>query len=93
MTFRLFPPADRSAQFVSINSRLYAARAGSYVDAPASDAVELVLAGWSLAGPVGPTHDRPRDAHPGMVFFDQTLGRAVVWDGRTWRDPFSGEPA
>ena len=88
---RLFPPSDRRAQTVWINGRVYASRGGRYVDAPASDALELVCADWSLAGPVGQTTDRPRDAHPGMTFFDQTLGRAVVWDGRVWRCPFSGE--
>ena len=90
---RLLPPADGRAQSVWIDGKLYSSKAGRFVDAPATDALELVAAGWGFVGPVGGTGDRPAatEATPGLAFLDTDHGGVVVWDGRTWRDPMTGE--
>lgn len=46
----------------------------------------------------GPTSARPNAATDtdvasppvGQVYFDQTLSKAIVFDGVSWRDPFTG---
>ena len=53
--------------------------------------------GYATAGVGGPSVNRPRSNDPGAVtlqvgthYLDTSLSACVVWDGATWRNPFTG---
>lgn len=81
--------------------RSYTAGAGQYIDAlgdPASgDAATLGSQGFIAICASGPTSSRPNFATSSVgigvrdvLFLDTTLGKIVVFDGASWRDPVTG---
>jgi hypothetical protein len=67
----------------------------------------VMAGGWVRVGRLsGPTSARPAGsaqgnpaalnepafrAGPGFLYFDSTLGKIIIWDGATWRDPNTGD--
>lgn len=90
MMIRVMPPAT-GANSHTVNGRTYSAQPGAVLDVPDFDGAQLVANGWTQAGEgVGSTAQRPANPRRGMHFKDTTLGRIVVFDGKTWRDPATG---
>ena len=95
MTFRLLPPVGPAQQTMTANGRSYSAAPGAFVDAPDQDAAILMANGWTDTALSGPTASRPTvtangnrlSQAPGYLFLDTTLGKVIVFDGATWRDP------
>jgi hypothetical protein len=96
MNIRLLPPVSVAEQTRVVNGRTYTATPGNVVDVLDSDAAELQNNGWIFVAPSGPTASRPSgalglyQASPGATYFDVTLGKLIVSDGQTWRDPVNG---
>jgi len=97
MVCRVFPPTQREWQARFIDGRLFNAKPGQFLDVTETEALRATHFGWTLVGPVGPTSARPKskidglDLPPGSTFLDLTLGKTVVWDGETFRDPATAE--
>jgi hypothetical protein len=102
-TIRLFPPAAPSATDpILISGRRYASAGALFVDFYAPDAFVAIDAGWTLAGLVGNTVDRPLPLDwdsaallsNGTKFLDLSLGKVVQYDARSvlWRDCVTGVP-
>lgn len=85
---------------VNVNGRLYPPVApGTMIDVPDFDAAGLCGNGYTRIALSGPTSARPSTnpnmsppyvAAPGVLFLDTTLGKLIVHDGVTWRDPVTG---
>jgi hypothetical protein len=101
MQMRMFSPAASGPGAVmrqnplNVNGRVYTPSAGATFDVADFDAPQLSANGWVSIAPSGPTSARPSPlttsapyiAGIGTHFFDQTLGKIVVFDGAVWRDP------
>jgi hypothetical protein len=86
---QLLPPANGAS--TRVNGRLYTAQPGGVIVAPDEDAAELEANGWiRVAEAAGPSAQRPQNPAAGFEFHDQTLGRNIRFDGKTWRDPDTG---
>jgi hypothetical protein len=81
--------------------RSYAASAGGFIDAvgdPSSgDASSLVSQGFIAICASGTTSQRPIFASTSVgvglrdvLFLDTSLGKIIVFDGVSWRDPVTG---
>lgn len=101
-TIRLFPPAtDISKQTLTfaadesrgVVGRTYTGAPGETLDVPDFDAQGLNANGWTWVAPVGATSERPEHPAASDRFVDTTLGKIVVFDGETWRDPLTGDAA
>ncbi|MET7242492.1 hypothetical protein ABZT49_03930 [Methylobacterium sp. EM32] len=96
MNWRLFPPVAVREQTRTVNGRTYTGTPGSVVTVPEQDGQVLQANGWTFVAPSGPTSARPVGktglyaAHRGAQFFDEALGKLIVFDGQTWRDPLNG---
>jgi hypothetical protein len=96
MNIRLLPPVPVSKQTIAINGRGYSAAPGSVVDVLDVDAQELQANGWIPVAPSGPTSARPTgtlglySAAAGQTFYDTTIGKLIISDGQSWRDPATG---
>lgn len=99
MNIRMLPPVVVSQQTQTVNGRRYSAVPGAAVDVPDMDATVLGANGWITCAPSGTTAQRPTTnqasgslyfAAPGMSFVDTTIGKLIVFDGATWRDPVTG---
>jgi hypothetical protein len=44
----------------------------------------------SARPPINPNTSPPYTAAAGLHFFDSTIGKIIVFDGATWRDPVNG---
>jgi hypothetical protein len=95
----MLPPTKIAQQSAVINGRSYASTPGNVVDVVDADAAQLCANGWIKVAFSGPTSGRPGTsqangmyfvAAAGTHFFDTTLGKLVVFDGSTWRDPNNG---
>jgi hypothetical protein len=96
MNIRLLPPVSVSEQTRVVNGRSYTAAPGSVIDVYDADAEQLEANGWIPIAPSGPTSARPTgtlglySAAAGQSFFDTTIGKYIVSDGVSWRDPANG---
>jgi hypothetical protein len=96
MNIRLLPPVEVAEQTRVVNGRSYTAAPGSTLDVLDSDAQVLMANNWVFVAPSGPTSARPTgtlglySAAAAQTFFDTTLGKLIVSDGQTWRDPSTG---
>jgi hypothetical protein len=96
MNIRLLPPVSVSEQTLVIHGRSYSAAPGNFLDVLDADAQELEANGWIAIAPSGPSSARPVgtlgvfSASAGQSFFDTTLGKLIISDGQTWRDPATG---
>ncbi|UHC14349.1 hypothetical protein LRS73_17465 [Methylobacterium currus] len=96
MNWRLFPPITARDQTRIVNRRTYSGVPGTVVSVPEQDGQMLQANGWTYIAPSGPTSARPAGrtglyaAHRGAQFFDESLGKLIVFDGQTWRDPLNG---
>jgi hypothetical protein len=95
----MLPPIAVGQQTTSANGRTYSGVPGTYQDVPDFDAGVLNANGWTRVALSGPTSARPSTnytvnppyvAAPSLHFLDTTLGKIVVFDGATWRDPVTG---
>lgn len=89
------PPADGLHNTGYANGRSYTATPGNPISVPDFDAQVLCTNGWlrsvsSFAVAQGPTSGRPIAPAAGARYSDTTVGREVMWDGATWRDPITG---
>lgn len=85
---------------VNVNGRIYPPVApGTVIDVPDFDAAGLCGNGYTRIAISGPTSGRPSTsqasgslyfAAPGVSFVDTTIGKLIVYDGATWRDPITG---
>ncbi|MFH6786312.1 MULTISPECIES: hypothetical protein [Methylobacterium] len=96
MNWRLFPPVAVREQTRTANGRSYSGQPGGVVTVPEQDGQVLQANGWTFVAPSGPTSARQAGktglyaAHRGATFFDETLGKLIVFDGQAWRDPLNG---
>jgi hypothetical protein len=100
--YRMLPPAIVAGQPVTsqqsmvVNGRTYAGTPGSAMDVPDMDGAVLAANGWIKVAASGTTAQRPTStsaplrAAPNERYFDTTLGKLIVFDGATWRDPATG---
>ena len=100
--YRMMPPAVvaggpvTSQSSMVVNGRNYSGSPGSVADIPDMDAQVLGANGWIKIAPSGATAARPTatsapvNAAPGTQFWDVTLSKLVVFDGKAWRDPSNG---
>ncbi len=95
MNWRMFPPNAVREQTRTVNGRTYSGTPGSVLSVPEQDGQILQANGWTSIAPSGPASPAGRqDRHlrrpPRAQFFDETLGKLIVFDGQTWRDPLNG---
>ena len=93
MTMRVMPPESGNYPSITVNGRTYTCALGSTLDVPDQDGAIMTHNGWTFAangGGSGATAQRPAAPNKRQIFFDQTLGKDVVFDGRVWRDPATG---
>lgn len=92
VTNQLMPPSSGVTVTTVVNGRKYSAAAGAVVTAPDFDATVLEANGWIIIanGGTGATAGRPVNPPKSTHFHDSTLGKNIIWDGKTWRDPDSG---
>jgi hypothetical protein len=98
---RLMPPANGlSSVTTPANGRSYTCASGSTIDVPDFDAFVLRANGWvnaagggATVSAVGATAARPANPSKQQTFHDTTLGKTIVFDGKTWRDPATGSAA
>jgi hypothetical protein len=85
-----------SQQNMTVNGRNYAGAPGTVLDVPDMDARILGANGWVEVAASGTTAQRPTatsaplSAAPSVQFWDTTLSKLIVFDGKTWRDPATG---
>jgi hypothetical protein len=67
------------------------------VDVYDADAEVLEANAWLRIAPSGPTSARPNggalgfyNASPGVMYYDTTLAKLIIFDGANWRDPVNG---
>jgi hypothetical protein len=98
-TFRMLPPNSVSIQTRITNGRTYSASPGAAIDVVDCDAEVLSANGWIKVAMSGTTAARPSSnlngtppylATAGFHYFDSTVGKVIVFDGQTWRDPATG---
>jgi hypothetical protein len=96
---RLIPPGGAAAT-ATANGRAYTCAAGATIDVPDFDANVLTANGWTNAGgsgavlaTVGATAARPLTPSRGQTFLDTTLALAIVFAGKSWRNPVTGAAA
>jgi hypothetical protein len=98
-TFRMFPALTVGQQVLTANGRGYSGAPGAAIDVPDFDAGVLAANGWTRVALSGPTSARPTTnpntsppyvAARSLPYLDTTLGKIVVFDGATWRDPVNG---
>lgn len=99
LNIRMLPPPAVISQTIVVNGRSYSGAPGAVMDILDADAVMLSANGWVKVALSGPTSARPLTsqatgslyfAAPGLQFYDTSLGKIVVFDGATWRDPVTG---
>ena len=96
MNRRMLPPTQVGYQTRTVNGRTYTGSTGVVMDIPDFDATTLSANGWIDICPSGTTLQRPTgtlgqyNASAGFKFFDTTLNQIIVSDGKSWRDPATG---
>jgi hypothetical protein len=100
--YRMLPPAIvnggavTSQQSMTVNGRTYTGAPGAVLDVPDMDGAVLAANGWIRVAASGTTAQRPTStsapfrAAPDARYFDTSLGKLIVYDGVTWRDPATG---
>jgi hypothetical protein len=92
---RLLPPPvagvgshrDGGANPITVNGRTYSCALGSVITVPAADAAQMTCNGWTqVCDFTGTTANRPANAARGSTYDDTTVGKAIFFDGVTWRD-------
>lgn len=90
---RMLAPNNIAAT-CAVNGRTYSIAASAVQDIPDYDADELEANGWVKAaagvGGVGTTAQRPTAPTRGQEYADTTLTQVVKFDGRVWRNVFTG---
>jgi len=89
-TIRMMPAGSGKVTTMSVNGRVYSCALGSTLDVVDFDAAILTANGWIQVAPVGSTAQRPAKPGVGNFFHDTTLGKLVIFEGATWRDPATG---
>ena len=74
----------------TLQGRVYSATAGVALTVPDFDARVLAANGWVDAGEAGPTVSRPANPPAGYRYIDTTLGKTIIHEGPSWRDPVTG---
>jgi hypothetical protein len=91
---RLLIPSGSKHAAQTIFGRSYPAPDGPILDAPEGDARALAAnGGWMILGQVGTTEQRPSEPRRGDRFFDLWVEAELIFDGATWRHPFTGQEA
>jgi len=93
LNHRVIVPTDPRSLGILANGRRYSATPGTVISVPQSDARVLEANGWTFIIESGPTSARPTSINArvrGALFFDETLGLFVIFDGSAWRDAISG---
>jgi len=90
MNVRMLPSNSRDFQSVTVHGRPYHGVPGQAIDVPEFDAP--ALKDWKRVALSGTTSERPTADLDGASgsYIDTDLGLFIVWDGKTWRDPVSG---
>ncbi len=97
LNYRLLGPI--TAATTVVNGRTYTGAPGNVYDVVDGDGDVLGANRWVKVCPSGPTSSRPTIsmanginfvAQRGVHFMDTTIGKLIVFDGATWRDPTSG---
>jgi len=76
---------------------VFTARPGHVLDVEPRQAAYLAdRHGWIIIGHAGRSSERPASINGlplalGFPFIDLDLGRTLIWDGQTFRDPATGE--
>jgi hypothetical protein len=95
----MLPALTVGQQVLTANGRGYSGVPGTAIDVPDFDAGVLAANGWTrvaLSGassarpPINPNASPPYTAAAGLHYLDTTLGKIIVFDGATWRDPSTG---
>lgn len=90
---RLIPPAaGGNPATITVNGRSYSCALGAEIDVPDCDAFVMLANGWvaAAAGGAGATAQRPANPTNGQQFYDETLGKTIVYDGQQWCDIDTG---
>jgi hypothetical protein len=93
---RMLPPIDSRYQTITTSGRTYSAQPHTALDVLDVDAQVLEANGWTNMGPTGTTAQRPTGtlgvwtATRGARYYDTTIGKLIMHDGMTWRDPATG---
>jgi hypothetical protein len=96
VNIRLLPPVPASQQSRVVNGRSYTATPGNVIDVLDADALQLQSNGWIFVALSGPSSVRPvgtlglYSAAEGQCYFDTTIGKLIISDGQSWRDPSTG---
>jgi hypothetical protein len=92
MTTRVFPHGLHPNANTVVNGRTVSAPAALFNDVADHDAAVLEANGWSIAGKVGTTAQRPTTGLvPGKTqYIDTTVNAVVMWDGLAWRNLLTG---
>lgn len=93
MTQRMMAP-NNVPTTTTVNGRSYTIAASAVLDVPDSDADALESNDWARAamapGGVGTTALRPTNPVINQEYADTTLSQVVRFDGRNWRNVFTG---
>lgn len=92
-TNRMMPPADGLHPAIIVNGRTYTCALGSTIDVPDFDSRLMQSNGWVSGGSVGATASRPANPKRGDVYLDTDLTLPVRYDGKVWRNSFTGASA
>ena len=91
---------DKAPTELRVHGRLYAGGPGRVLTVPMVDAVKVQAMGYDFVSLSGQTADRPHaDASgpfapaEGLQFFDESLGRIVVFKSLAWCDAETGKAA
>ena len=100
MTMRFLSPATGAASRTGPDGATWNMSPGRVLDFDPNMADLMRQYGWHPIGFSGGTTDRPAasDTGPNYVkrgtqFFDISVGKILIFDGATWRDPATGAAA
>jgi hypothetical protein len=87
---RLMPAGNGKITTATVNGRTYTCALGATIDVPDFDAFVLGANGWIQVAPVGTTAQRTAKPGLGAIFHDTSVGKLIIFEGATWRDPATG---
>ena len=96
MNWRMLPPVRVGERTRTVNGRTYSAQPNTALSVPEHDGQALQANGWVYVCASAPTSGRPTGKvglytnRSGALLYDETLGKIIVSDGTTWRDPATG---
>src|SRR4051794_33367472 len=90
LNMRMFPPVKPGWMQTTAYGRSYSGTVGVPLTVSAGDGGLLEANGWTLIAISGSSAARPRKGSfqlsPGLRFYDEDLGKLIIYDGATWRD-------